>query len=149
MLLHQKVMERMYKMACPPKIGCARLSHDVVNPAHVEDCWRTGKNGLSGVPNRNGSGRRFPNSSLGPTKPTKSTAQNRENGKNSPKIASEGPFQNCHLLNLAISGLASPRQNQGFKSKQRGDPYVTFFGRVFQGWVGEPAKTWLLHFGSF
>ena len=105
--------------------------------------WRTGKNGLSGVPNRKWRGLQIGHSeksSIDPTKPIIARDPNREKGKNGPKIASEGPSKKCHLLNLAISGLCQTRRLQRFKMQQRGDPYQRFFITEMKGGVPSPIK---------
>jgi hypothetical protein len=48
---------------------------------------------------------------------------------------SPGPFKNIHLLETLHLAGREPRQNQGQKSKQRGDPYQQFRVPVFHSEV--------------
>ena len=112
-------------------------AHAVVNPAHVEDCLATARNWA------------LRKSSIDPRKPTFARAEILEMAKSRPKIASEAPFKKPNSLKTWRSGPGQTLAGPSPKMKQRGDPYQRFFRRVFQGWVVEPANSWLFHFGSF
>ena len=104
--------------------------------------WHFGQNFTTwGGGPRSGGGveRGFENiSAIDPTRPLKPMATLVEFGKNQPKIASEAPSKNIHLLKTLHLGSASPRQLQHFKTAQRGDPYQLFFATVFHGEVVNP-----------
>jgi hypothetical protein len=123
-----------------------QLSHDVVNPAHVEDCLAQTENG---PPSRHRGAEpaksrfqiwRSQKSSIDPRKPMIARGKNgawAQNGRFQPW---RGPSKNGTLLKTLHLAGREPRQNQHFKSKQRGDPYQPKKVPEMKGGVPSPIK---------